>query len=144
MARDIRAEYVACGSIQGTDSKVDYLEWVEMVLKEERQLSELIGLIVPEGTLKITGSTSRFTVVESWTFELQTGELVRIHWHTPDLMAPAGSNSSGCATMRIQVDSEFVAFDGSKVTLCLPPRSGGDETAWNNSHIPITARGDSS
>lgn len=144
MARDIRAEFVACGCVQGTDSKAEYLEWVEMVLKEERQLSELIGLIVPEGTLKITGSTSRFTVVESWTFELQTGELVRIHWHTPDLMAPSGSNSSGCATIRIQVESEFIAFDGDKVTLCLPSQRGDNETAWNNSHIPITTTGNSS
>ena len=102
------------------------------------------SLIVPEGTLKITGSTSRFTVVESWTFELQTGELVRIHWHTPDLMAPSGSNSSGCATIRIQVESEFIAFDGDKVTLCLPSQRGDNETAWNNSHIPITTTGNSS
>ena len=137
MGFDLVKEFNRCGSVCSSFTRLEYIEWTAMVLTDGLSRPDVLALLVPTGTVKRTAASSRYAVLESWTFKLASGELVRVHWHTPDPLAPAGSKSNVSDIVRIQVDVEFLCFDGVNVKAHDLISLQSDPTLSDMSHIPL-------
>lgn len=138
MGINLTREFRRCGSVCSSFTRLEYIEWVALVLTEGFSKPTVLSLLVPTGTATRAVSSSRYAVLESWTFALASGELVRVHWHTPDPQAPAGSKSNVSDVVRIQVDGEFLCFDGVSVTAHDLISLQSDSTLSDMSHIPLS------
>lgn len=135
-------EWSLCGSTISEFGKNDFTELVEMLILEGCDGPDsLESILVPQGTNKISMSSVRFDTIEVWVFQLQTGESVRIKWHTFDkgcVVSDAAAKTN--SIYRIQIGNKYFIklSSGEVITHYVNSRSSCEYQS--GSHILFTRK----